>query len=507
VGVGAWAAVSFFATGAQPAEALPADTLGYVSIDLDPSGGQKIEALRTLNKFPAFEDEVGIDTDDDIRKAIFDKIQDEADCDGLDFQDDIEPWLGDRAAVAAVDNGGDAPLPVVVVQVKDAAKAEDGLAAIKKCGGGGDEGGWVVEGDWAVITESEDAAQDVVAAAKDGTLADDDTFKRWTDEAGDSGVMTMYAGPAAGDYFAEHADELGGTPFGGLVGEHYVCEGSLPSTDEVCPDVPSSVTVPDGLKDKLRAFKGIAATVRFDDGAIELETAGDASVVGQGLLSSGATADVVGSLPTDTIAAFGLGFEDDWFAQAVDTFAPYTGKSADDLLAELSEATGLDLPDDAETLAGDSAVLSLGHGFDPESFFESPDGSDMPVAVKIKGDPDRIETVLDKLRELAGPESGILDTDSDGDTIVLGPDADYRAEVLEDGGLGDDDVYQDVVREADDASTVLFVNVNEIEKVIAELSGDSDDEFLDNLEPVSGIGVTGWVDDDVAHAVFRLATD
>ena len=78
IGVGAWAAYSFLATGPQPAEALPADTLGYVSIDLDPSGGQKIEALRTLNKFPAFEDEVGIDTDDDIRKAIFDKIQDEA---------------------------------------------------------------------------------------------------------------------------------------------------------------------------------------------------------------------------------------------------------------------------------------------------------------------------------------------------------------------------------------------------------------------------------------------
>ena len=67
VGVGAWAAAQFFSTGAQPAEALPAGTLGYASIDLDPSGGQKIEALRTLNKFPAFKDEIGLDTDDDIR--------------------------------------------------------------------------------------------------------------------------------------------------------------------------------------------------------------------------------------------------------------------------------------------------------------------------------------------------------------------------------------------------------------------------------------------------------
>ena len=37
--------------------------------------------------------------------------------------------------------------------------------------------------------------------------------------------------------------------------------------------------------------------------------------------------------------------------------------------------------------------------------------------------------------------------------------------------------------------------------------GDDDDEFLDNLEPISGFGVSGWVDDDVAHAVVRLTTD
>ena len=61
VGVGAWAAAQFFATGAQPSEALPAGTIGYASIDLDPSGAQKIEALRTLNKFPAFKDELDLE--------------------------------------------------------------------------------------------------------------------------------------------------------------------------------------------------------------------------------------------------------------------------------------------------------------------------------------------------------------------------------------------------------------------------------------------------------------
>ena len=49
---GAWAATSFFATGSQPAEALPDSTIAYFSVDLDPSGGQKIEAIKTLRKFP-----------------------------------------------------------------------------------------------------------------------------------------------------------------------------------------------------------------------------------------------------------------------------------------------------------------------------------------------------------------------------------------------------------------------------------------------------------------------
>ena len=121
VGAGAWAATSFFATGSQPAEALPASTIGYASIDLDPSGGQKIEAFRMLNKFPAYKDKIGLDADDDIKREIFDRIIAEAPCAGLEYEDDIEPWVGDRAAVAAVDTGEEEPVVAVVVQIKDAA--------------------------------------------------------------------------------------------------------------------------------------------------------------------------------------------------------------------------------------------------------------------------------------------------------------------------------------------------------------------------------------------------
>ena len=520
VGAGAWAAVSFFATGSQPAEALPADTLGYVAVDLDPSGGQKIEALRTLNKFPAFEDEVGLDTDDDILEALFEEFQGGLGCDDLDYEKDVEPWLGDRAAAAAVDTGDDQPSPVFVLQVKDADKAADGLDAIADCAG--EEIGSSIDGDWAILAETDAIAEEVADEAAQGSLADDEDFTRWTDEAGDSGIVTMYAAPALGDYLAEHADEMFGFPFGmvsGMAGMECMAssssedglDGSVEECNPLNPDVPADESlVSDELKQKLTDFQGLAGVLRFDDGAIELEFAADAKVAGSSLLESDAGGDTISTLPEDTAVAIGVGFADGWLRDLLEVAGPAIGGTddLDAMLDDLEAETGLTLPDDIETLFGDSAALAVSSDVDPESFFESSDGSDVPIALKVDGDPDEIEAVLEKLRaQFPDDETIVFGSDSEGGTIVIGPNADYREQVLEDGDLGGNDVFEDVVREIDDASVVLFVNVDEIEGAIADAIGDSDDEFLDNVKPISGFGISGWVDDDVSHSVVRLTTD
>ena len=266
VGGAAWAAWSFFSTGAQPAEALPDSTLGYVSVDLDPSGGQKIEALRTLKQFPAFEDEIGLDTDDDIREWIFDKIQGETDCAGLDYDDDIEPWLGDRFAVAAVDTGDDQPTPVFVIQVSDADGADEGLGKLRECGGGGpDDVAWSIDGDWALLGESQTIVDGIAKDAADSPLAADDDFQQWTGAAGDGGIMSMYAAPAAGKVLAEELGTFAGLPLGSVVDCDAPCEGFAIDED---------ATRSDEMTEALEDFKGVAATVRFDDGGLELEVAG-----------------------------------------------------------------------------------------------------------------------------------------------------------------------------------------------------------------------------------------
>ena len=61
VGGAAFGARWFLDEGAQAAEALPASAVGYVGLTLDPSGSQKLEALRTLEKFPLIAEELGLD--------------------------------------------------------------------------------------------------------------------------------------------------------------------------------------------------------------------------------------------------------------------------------------------------------------------------------------------------------------------------------------------------------------------------------------------------------------
>lgn len=489
VGGAVWAAIAFLSTGPQPAEALPDSTIGYVSIDLDPSGSQKIEALKTLRKFPAFKDEVGLNTDDDVRQRLFEEVQGEVGCEGLDYGDDIEPWLGDRMAVAAVDTGEDEPVPVFVLQIKDSDKAEAGLTKVQECssGDGGEAtGGWSINGDWVVIAETDEIASDVADDAASSSLADDEDFQHWTGEAGDTGILTAYVAPEAGAFISDAIGNFG--PSFGL------------------GDEPVG-TMPDGVSDALKDFGGLALTVRFDEGSLEVETAGDTGVA-KALYASDNADEMISTLPDDTAAAIGVGFEDGWFSDLVDTIASYSGgdMSAEELLGQMSDESGLDLPADAETLAGDSAALALGSDFDPETFDTSSDGTDVPVAVKISGDPDAIETVLEKIRAQNGTGFRVTDSDSEGDVIVVGPNADYRAEVLKDGHLGDSDVFRDVVREAAKASAIFFVNFDAGGGWLSNLAGD-DAQIEENLEPLSGLGLTTWEDDGVAHTVLRITTN
>jgi hypothetical protein len=501
----AYGVVWFTSTGPQPAEALPASTLGYASIDLDPSGGQKVEAIRTLNKFPGFEEEFGLDPEGDLIEQILDESGALDACEGVSYADDIEPWLGQRAAMAAVDLGEDQPSPVGVIQVEDAGAAEDGLDALAAgCDGGESDEVWVVEGDWMVVAETQDLAQQVVDETAEGSLADDSEFQQWTEEAGDPGVMTMYAAPEAGRYLLENADGLFGFP-GAFSGEDFAVEGSYGEDVEMPePEVPE---VPEELRTMLEDFDGAAVTVRFDDGAVEIETAMDAAL-SQDFYGTDAGDDVLATLPGDTAAAVGVGFAEGWLGSWLEQFAAGAGgMSVEDLLAEAEAETGLSLPEDGETLAGESAALALGGDFDTDTLINSSDGTDVPLGLKVQGDPDAIEDVIAKLETKFATEGyPEIVREVEGDTIAIGLNPDYVAELAGEGDLGESETFQNVVREAEDASAILFLDFDAGDNWLAGLAGD-DETVKENLEPLEGLGMSAWQDGDVVHGVFRLTTD
>jgi hypothetical protein len=527
---GAWAATSFFATGSQPAEALPDSTIAYASIDLDPSGGQKIEAVKTLRKFPGFTDKIDLQTDDDLRERLFEEITKSGACEGLDYAKDVKPWLGSRAAVAAVDLGEEEPQPVVVVQVTDGDKAEEGMGTlIDTCGGGedgGDDiGGWAVDGDWMVMAETKDVASKVVEAADGGSLADDGAFGTWTGEAGDDGFMSFYVAKAAATYLEDLAPMgLPGSPFavpGAATGvgpdEDCIAEATTSEEMQACfdeaadesSDDTGSEEVPPELQQLIDDFDGAAATVRFDDGAVEIEYAmSNYQEDMTKYMESDEGVSMVGGLPDDTVAAFGLALTDGWGDAMLDylkTTMPEESDTIDVQLAELESETGLSIPADLETLMGDGMTLSLGSGIDPDAIANGGPG-EVPVGLRIKGDADEIQAVLDKIAEQAPPEMAELMQVTEGDGYaVLALQDDYRSKLESAGDLGDSEDYEKVV-ESDDAQSVLYVNFDADDDWLVRVTEDMP-EVSENVEPLSAFGISGWVDGDVAHGLFKLTTD
>ncbi len=525
---GVWAWNFWFSQGPQPSEALPASTLAYVAIDLDPTGEQKVEAVETLKQFPGFEEEFGFDlgTTDDVKKWIFEQIQgEEGICEGVDYGDDVEPWLGDRFAFAVVDRG-DEPVPVVVAHVTDEGDAADGLQTLIDCAGDGGAG-FAVEGDWAVLAETEAIATDVLEAGQDDALSEDADYKKWTEAVGDPGFLTLYAAPEAGNAMLDFADEvLGGLWFGSSGVDCAVAvapestsldEGSVDYTeyedyysDIDCGggDEPAQTAMPESYRKFFEEFSGAAGTMRFEDGDVEIEFAtGETEFSNTALLSDGG-ADVVNSLPGSTAAAFGAALNDGWVDVLLDQVGLVLGDemSSDEALEMLEQETGITRAD-LESLDGASFALAFDSEVDANAF-ENEDITRVPVGLKIKGDTSAIESLLTKIRTSAQGDLNELTWETDGDYVLVSFNPAY-IDVLGDGGdLGGNNAFEDLAPDAEDARAVLFVNFdanNWLDDLLADLGAP--EEVTENVAPLQGLGVSLWVEDGEEHALLKLTTD
>jgi hypothetical protein len=386
-------------------------------------------------------------------------------------------------------------VPVAVIQSTDDGRARAALKAVAACDSANPTGYAVTDG-WVLVSESRDQVDQVAAATGKGTLADDATYQQWNDRLGDPGVVNMYAAPQAGTYLAGQLDRWSSLLAGQASG--LTSRGLMPSA--------SAAVDPGGdLARELRSFPGAAATIRFTGNGLEVAAVSESNLPG----STGFVGDRAGAgvtrLPDDTAAAFGLSLEKGWLRTLLDRMSGAQGGSNRQVEREIEQWTGLQVPDDVETLLGDSTTFAVGGDLDYAALSNASDASHVPVGVVVQGDPSRIEPVLDTLRSHAEPLAEMLGSDSSGDLVAIGPSADYREQLLAGGHLGDTQAFRNVVPAPDHASEIVFVDVDRFEKAIEQAAG-SDEQTLDNVKPLEAFGFSAWVDGDIGHLTFRVGT-
>ena len=471
--------------GTAPAAAVPEDALAYVSLDLDPSAGQKLEALSTLRKFPALRDHLGVGSGDDLRRWAFRGLTADTPCKGLDFDTDIAPWLGDRVALAVLPGAGE-PTPIGLVQVTDQDAATAGVAKIAACT---DEPapGTAYTGDYLVLADTDALAKKAAADAEAGALADNASFERWVDEAGGAGIVTAYVGADAPATLLDQADSAGGdltdAPFAG----------------------------DDELRKQLADFDGAALSVRFDQGALEVETASssvsdlpaDAVTTGDGGL---------GTLPGSTAVALGFPVGDG-LAQYLVNQATAEDPSAADELKQFEAQSGLSFPDDLQTLLGDGVSVAVDSSIDLRGLFDSsPEPSTIPVGLRISGDPASIRPVLDKLIAAMGPSASDLVAVDGKDAVAVGLNRGYlttlAGDPADDAALGGKAGFNSAVPNIEDSNGAVYVDFDAGDWLTKMLEGDPGAaEAKANVEPLDTLGVSGRIDGDVLHGLLRLTTD
>lgn len=527
-GAGVWAWQGWFAQGPQAAEALPANTLAYVGVDLDPPGGQKLAAYDTLRRFPSLKKHLGLSSQDDLRRSLVEGTAAGSGCD-LSY-DDLDDWAGDRAALAVVPQ--QKPEPVVVVQADDADEARVGLTkALASCA---DEIGFATGDGWAVLARTDAVARKVLADGRKERLAEDRTFRDLTGAAGDPGFLTLYASPEAGQAVL---DELAEDPFFALfafgtlgqvdpvgsllsfvsflsfdLGDHsYQAEASSDpgagvedehafggeDEDEDEEDYLDDL-VPDELRRQLASFAGLGGVARFADGTLELEVVAEPVLPGGTSRYDGREAlAAVRELPAGVALAFGGGLADDWAQKAVEEPSVFTSAK------EFERTTGLG-PAELAALGGDRVAFVAATDFFAR--IDAAGSRGAPLAARVSGDPDAIEAALVKLRTGLGPKlAPYLASERVDGGLLIGPDAAFLDELARPGTtLGEDERFARVLPDAAEATTLTYVDFDAGSWLVDAAEGDLS---AADVAPLDSAGLSVTDDDDRERLVLRVAFD
>ncbi|WP_460860036.1 hypothetical protein [Nocardiopsis coralliicola] len=459
---GVWASTSMMNNlfgGAQPDTVFPEDTLFYARMDLKPSAAQLADYAQFVGTLPdSVQDEMG--GGDNPAKTIV-----EDGFDYLDYETEVEPWLGKRFGVGLVPSSEDGadPLGIAAVAVTDEDEATPSLDRIAS----EEDMAYAFVDGFAVFAEGDTALNDLQTSIESASLADSEEFTSdMAAASADSSIAATWLDIGAGAKLAQEAmGGMGGSGYGEDEYGYGYDQPELPEVSDfdVSGRVASAVTINSDSVD-------VNSTV------VDLSV-GDADISGYTAEETGLTE--LAELPADTAAAMGGSGLDKLGTQAWEDFAAVAPDLADEAAAGFSE-TGFSLPGDLDKVLGTQTAFGMmgedSADFESENFQFRAEGAD--------------QGLWSDAAESAG--SGGYSTppgvkEEDG-VVVMSSGATSQ------GRLGDDELFTKVMPDMENASIGSYFDL----RTMMEGTEEAPDP-----EQWGAVGMTGAFDGEQITSTLR----
>lgn len=438
-----------FLSGTTPVAAagIPSDALAVFEVNLNPSAADKLAVKDFAEKFPALADNVK-DVDGDYKKAIYESLL--SDQDDAPAYSEIKPWLGDSIAIAILSSSdltdsmnSFEPDVLMTVQVTDKDKAK---AFMDEHGDGAQV---AFMDDLMLVTEDGQPSPDL-DAIKNSSLADSDDYKADMAKLGGSWLSTGWMGTG----LFEQVISAGGETFAGV--------------------------------DPADLQARVAMGMKIEDGSAVMRAVSwsDQDV------AKGPATTFLGALPGASLGAMSFSLSDSVHDLLWEQLEPLLAEDP-----ETGEAVGLQSKDDLKAILGSEMAIAV-----------SMDENSQPIiGIKVRtSDVAKHEEFLQTMGEAFG--EGAIEHVTDGDivTTTFGQSPSEFANPAD--KLADNETATKLTEGSGDPQAVMWVDLPAI-LAIPDLGFDESDEMMQNLKPISGIGMSSSIlDDDYAETFIRLGT-
>ncbi|WP_344103768.1 DUF3352 domain-containing protein [Nocardiopsis rhodophaea] len=440
--------------GPQPETVMPSSSVMFAKLDLKPSGGQLANYAEFAGKLP---DEVKdeLDPESDPARDLV-----ESEFDYLDYDKDVEPWLGKRfgfamwetdSEAAQVSRDGMAAAFAVAVTDEDAARTA--LQEVQKK----EDLSFDFRDDFALLAPNSATLSDLDSKiAASGTLDAQEDFASDMQSIGGDTLATAWMD--LGEFSRIQADSpssgygRSSNPFDDLTGGE---------------DVEGRVAMSLKIESEYAEVRGDMFDVKSGN-ALD-----DYKAPEPGL-------EAMSSLPNNTVMAVG--------GSGLDSVAEQVWEENPDDFGDFEDALDaqdVSLPEGFTQLLGSKTALGI---TDVEGSFDDVFSNDFSLQYRATGaDADLLEEIATAMSEANYKSAPGVDTD--GDTVVISSGATGA------GKLGDDAFFQRVMEGTEDSHVGVYMNLREF----------SPDDDIANPEQWGAVGGAVNFDGSNGSIVARWA--